>query len=72
MDIIEIRNNLENLPDIIYQKELEMGEAKAQLNHMKDLTKHILAKEKIKVSGSNAFKEESAYSSDSYLSLIHI
>lgn len=70
MDIIEIRKNLENLPDSIYEKELEYNQEKAVLNYMNDLTKHIIAKEKSKVLGTNAFKEETAFASEAYR--IHI
>ena len=66
MDILNIRDNIENLPDVIYQMEKEYLEAKAQLVYMNDLTKHLLAKWKGEYSGSNAERERLAMAKKEY------
>lgn len=67
MDISEIRKNIELLPDVIYTLEKDYLQAKAQLNHMNDLTKHLLAKWKSDYDGSNPEREQQAIAKEEYL-----
>lgn len=70
MDISEIRNNIELLPDLIYTLEESYLKEKAQLDFMKDLTKHLLAKWKSSYLGTAAEKERLAMAKPEYK--IHI
>ena len=66
MDIQQVRDNLESLPEEIEVSEKEYLEARAQLNYMKDLSKRVLAKLMAEHSGSVAEKERLALSSVQY------
>jgi hypothetical protein len=66
MDIQEIRNNIELLPDAIHSLEKFYLEEKAQLEYMNDLTKHLLAKWKGRFLGSNAEKDRLAMALPEY------
>jgi hypothetical protein len=66
MDITRIRQNIELLPDVIFDLEKKYLESKAQLSHMNDLSKHILAKLKTQFTGSNADREQHALATEGY------
>ena len=66
MDITEIRNNIELLPDVIYALEESYLKEKAQMDYMKDLTKHFLAKWKSEYLGTTAEKERLAMAKPEY------
>ena len=66
MDITEIRNNIELLPDVIYALEESYLKEKAQMDYMKDLTKHFLAKWKSEYLGTAAEKERLAMAKPEY------
>jgi len=66
MEIQQIRNELENLPDLIWSAEWDYREAKAEENHMQDLKKVVLSHLKTKFYGTNADKETLAISSPKY------
>lgn len=71
MDIPEIRQQIELLPDLIYTKELKYNEEKAQLKHLENLTKPLLANLRRKSHATTVQgRDDDAYSSQEYQ--IHI
>ena len=66
MDITEIRKNIELLPDLIYELEEKYLKEKAQLDFMKDLTKHLLAQWKSSFSGTATDRERLAMAKPEY------
>lgn len=66
MDIQQVRENLELLPDAIYTAEVEFVKAKGQLDFMQEMKKHLLATLKTQETGSNADRETKAMASQEY------
>lgn len=66
MDIQQVRENLELLPDAIYTAEVEYVKAKARLDYMQDMKKHLLAAYMEQEEGSNPERERKALSSTKY------
>uniref|UniRef100_A0A6M3L7F2 Uncharacterized protein n=1 Tax=viral metagenome TaxID=1070528 RepID=A0A6M3L7F2_9ZZZZ len=66
MEIIHIRQRLEELPDEIEKAELTYVEAKATLEYMENMKRHVLAYLKEKQEGSNPERESKALASQEY------
>lgn len=65
-EIVDIRHDLDRLPQEIEKAENDALTAKAELDYLNDMKKHLLAKEKEQHTGTNAHKETLAYGSEAY------
>jgi len=66
MEIQDVRNNLETLPDEIEKAEFAFLEQRAILEFMEDMKKNSIALEKLKHEGTNVEKETKAHASAGY------
>lgn len=66
MEIIEVRKQLEDLPDMIYEAEVVYVNARALYEYLDDMKKHVLSTIKEKLQGSNPERESKAYASEVY------
>lgn len=66
MEITEVRRRLEELPDVIYDKEVDMVKAKSLNSYLNDMKKVVLSRLKQNYTGSNPERESQALASDDY------
>jgi hypothetical protein len=66
MEIIEVHQLLETMPDKIYEAECEYVKARAVYQYLDDMKKHVLSAVKEVMTGSNPERESQAYASKRY------